>query len=339
MELPQITLDQIQERCTEQSFTRGVDYFYADAISNPVFHDYTLSATCQGTDIDPYHVTVELMPTGIDAAHCSCLYDWGGDCKHIVALLLTCFHNPETILSLEPLLATLASEPSSRLVHIISELLKHAPELAPIVQEYSNGSATPPSSTPLSSTPLSPETLSLVAVYREDIDHLFRHEFPEQHQFHHVLVQLEGLKRHAERLARLGETESALSLLHALIHQSIARYSDTLQQSELPQLVDECTKVFTEIVVNAREPVAIHEHCQMLLQLSFDAESVFTPLLTGLLEQICLTQETTELQITIERYLDENPDRLAHVQLLLALYLQSGQTEDYLRLARSEGEE
>ena len=329
MELPQITLDQIQERCTEQSFTRGVDYFYADAISNPVFHDYTLSATCEGTDIDPYHVTVELMPTGIDAAHCSCLYDWGGDCKHIVALLLTCFHNPETILSLEPLLATLASEPSSRLVHIISELLKHAPELAPIVQEHSNSPT----------TPLSSETLSLVAVYREDIDRLFRHEFPEQHQFHHVLVQLEGLKRHAQRLARLGETESALSLLHALIHQSIARYSDTLQQSELPQLVDECTKVFTEIVVNAREPVAIHEHCQMLLQLSFDAESVFTPLLTCLLEQICLTQETTELQITIERYLDENPDRLAHVQLLLALYLQSGQTEDYLRLAQSEGEE
>ena len=328
MELPQITLDQIQERCTEQSFTRGVDYFYADAISNPVFHDYTLSATCEGTDIDPYHVTVELMPTGIDAAHCSCLYDWGGDCKHIVALLLTCFHNPETILSLKPLLATLASEPSSRLVHIISELLKHAPELAPIVQEYSSGST----------TPLSSETLSLVAVYREDIDHLFRHEFPEQHQFHHVLVQLEGLKRHAQRLARLGETESALSLLHALIHQSIARYSDTLQQSELLQLVDECTKVFTEIVVNAREPVAIHEHCQMLLQLSFDVESVFTPLLTGLLEQICLTQETTELQITIERYLDENPDRLAHVQLLLALYLQSGQTEDYLRLAQSDGE-
>ena len=309
MELPQITLDQIQERCTEQSFTRGVDYFYADAISNPVFHDYTLSATCEGTDIEPYHVTVELMPTGIDAAYCSCLYDWGGDCKHIVALLLTCFHQPETILSLEPLLATLASEPNSRLVHIISELLKHAPELAPIVQEYSNGSTTSPSS----------ETLPLVAVYREDIDRLFTHEFPEQHQFHHVLVQLEGLKRHAERLARMGETESALSLLHALIHQSIARYSDTLQQSELPQLVDECTKVFTEIVVNAREPVAIHEHCQMLLQLSFDAGPLFTPLLTGFLEQICLTEDTAELQIAIEQYLDENPDRLAHVQLLLAI--------------------
>ena len=136
MQLPELTMDQIQERCTEQSFTRGVDYFYADAISNPVFHDYTLSATCEGTDIDPYHVTVELMPTGIDAAYCSCPYDWEGDCKHIVALLLTCVHDPETILSPEPLFATLASEPSSSLLRIISELLKYAPELAPIVQGY-----------------------------------------------------------------------------------------------------------------------------------------------------------------------------------------------------------
>ena len=103
MELPQITLDQIQQRCTEQSFTRGIDYFYAEAIGNPVFHDYTLSATCEGTDIDPYHVTVEFMPTGIDAAYCSCPYDWEGDCKHIVALLLTYIHTPYTILSLEPL--------------------------------------------------------------------------------------------------------------------------------------------------------------------------------------------------------------------------------------------
>ena len=309
MELPQITLDQIQQRCTEQSFMRGVDYFYVEAIGNPVFHDYTLSATCEGTDLDPYHVTVELMPTGIASTHCSCPYDWEGDCKHIVALLLTCVHDPETILSLEPLFATLASEPSSSLLRIISELLKRAPELVPIVQEFSDGFTTSPSPGPLSS----------VTVYREEIDRLFRQESPEQDGLHHVLIQLEGLRRHAESLARSGEMESALSLLHALIHQSIARHSATLRQNELPLFVDKCTKVFTEVVVNAQEPVAIHEHCQMLLQLSFDADPLFTPLLTALLEQICLTEDTTDLQIAIEQYLDKNPDRLAHVQLLLAI--------------------
>ena len=137
MQLPQLTLEQIHERCTEQSFTRGLDYFHNGAIDNPTFHDCSLSAICEGTDIDPYHVTVELTQTGIAATYCSCPYDWGGDCKHIIALLLTYVHEPDAILSLEPLFDTLASKPKSELLQVISELLKRAPELVPIAQAYS----------------------------------------------------------------------------------------------------------------------------------------------------------------------------------------------------------
>ena len=329
MQPPQLTPDQIQERCTEQSFTRGLEYFHAGAIGNPTLHGYTLSATCEGTDIDPYRLSVELMPTGIATTGCSCPYDWGGDCKHIVALLLTYIHAPDTVLSLEPLLATLAEKPKSSLLQVISELLKRAPELVPIAQVYSD----------LSVTPLCPGPLPLVTVYREQIDGIFGYGFLEQHQLHHVLTQLEGLRQHAESLAQLGETECALSILHALIHQSIVHYSDTLQKSELPRFVDKCTKAFTQIAVYAQEPAAILEHCRMLLRLSFEAEQVFIPLLTHLLEELCLTQETADLQTEIEQHLDENPDRQAHVQLLLALYFQSGRSDDYFQLAQSEGEE
>ena len=90
--------------------------------------------------------------------------------------------------------------------------------------------------------------------------------------------------------------------------------------------------------MSVQEPAAIFEHCRMLLRLSFETEWVFTPLLTHLLEQLCLTQEAADLQGVIEQRLDESPNRQAHVRLLLALYFQSGRTEDYLRLARSEGE-
>ena len=328
MQPPQVTPDQIQQRCTEQSFTRGLDYFHAGAIGNPTLHNYTLSAICEGTDIDPYRVTVELMPTGIASTDCSCPYDWEGDCKHIVALLLTYVEEPDAIYSLDTLLATLEAKPKSSLLQVISELLKRAPELVPLAQAYSDVPITPPC----------PGPLPLVTVYREQIDSIFGDGFLEQHQLHHVLSQLEDLRQHAESLAQLGETECALSILHALIHQSIARYSDTLQKSELPRFVDKCTKAFTQIVVNAQEPAAILEHCRMLLRLSFETERVFTPLLTHLLEQLCLTQEAADLQGVIEQYLDESPDRRAHVRLLLALYFQSGRTEDYLRLARSEGE-
>ena len=328
MELPELTQYHIQERCTEQSYRRGLDYFHMGAIGNPTLHDYTLSGTCEGTDIEPYRVTVELMPTGIAAADCSCPYDWGGDCKHIVALLLTYVHEPDAILSLEPLLTALAEKPKSNLLQVISELLKRAPELAPIAQAYSE----------VPVAPARTEPLPFIAVYQEQIDRLFGDSFLEQHQLHHVLTQLEGLQRYAKSLAQQGEMERALSILHALIHQSIVRYPDTLQQSELPRFVNKCTKTFTEIVTHARAPIALFEHCRMLLRLSFDAELVFTSLLTDLLEQLCVEEDTSELEAEIEGYLDESPDRGAHVRLLLALYLESDRTEDYIQLARSEGE-
>ena len=127
MKQPQITLDQIEERCTERSFTRGLDYFESGAIGNPALHGTTLSATCEGSMEEPYRVSVELMEGEIAYAFCTCPYDHGGDCKHIVALLLTYMDAPKTVCSLDTVLATLESKPQSTLLQVISELLKRAP--------------------------------------------------------------------------------------------------------------------------------------------------------------------------------------------------------------------
>ena len=268
------------------------------------------------------------MPTGIATTDCSCPYDWEGDCKHIVALLLTYIHEPEAMLSLEPLFATLAAKPKSSLLKVISELLKRAPQLAHIIQVYADIPTPPPDSGPL----------PLVAVYREQIDNIFGDSFFEQHQLYYVVTQLEDMRQQAEFLTQLDETERALSILHALIHQSIVRYSDTLDNNELLQFIDECITSFTQIVADAPESVSIQEHCRMLLQLSFDVEESFTSVLTYFLERVCSTQETADLQVMVEQNLDKSPDRQAHVHLLLGLYVQSGRTEDGLRLAQSERE-
>lgn len=328
MQLPILTEDQIRERCSEQSFERGVAYYFGGAIGNLVLQGYTLSANCQGTEAIPYSVSVELMPTRIATAHCSCPYSYDGDCKHIVALLLTYLHDPDLICSVDALLAELETKPKSNLLNIISELLKRAPELAPIAQIL----------TDIQEPPSCPEELLFVEVYKERIDHILGDGFLEQHQLRNVLIQLERLVQHAESLFQLGETDFALAILHALIHQSIVRYPNTLQKDELPRFVKECTKTFAQITMDTQQFSEIPSHCRMLLQLSFEAEKVFVPILTHLLEQLCLTQDTADLQATIEQRLDESHDRQAHVQLLLAQYQQTGQTEDYLNLARCEGE-
>lgn len=369
MRFPELTLDQIQDRCTAQSFTRGEEYFDMGMIGNPVLHGWTLSSTCEGTEEEPYHVSVELMPTGIAAADCSCPYDWGGDCKHIVALLLTYVHAPEVIYSLDALLTELAEKPNEILLRVISELLKRTPELVPVARFYGDIEEEPeveiepippelsayatvidevPDVEPASPTN-EPTVSATITTYRERVDRIFGNGFMEQHQLQQVLVQLEGLVAHAESLSQTGETEFALAVLHAVIHQSIVRYSDTLQRDDLPRFVNRCTKMFAEIVMATKEseaigfgteavPATFPEHCRMLLQLSFNAESVFAPILTELVEQVGVTQETSELQTLIEKHLDESPDRSAHVQLLLALYLNAGKTQHYLRLAQDEGE-
>ena len=327
-QLPDLTPHQVRSRCTEQSYERGVAYFFADTISNQVLQDWTLSARCEGSDIRPYRTSAELDPSGIAATRCSCPYDWEGDCKHIVALLLTYIEAPETIRRIGDLLAALALKPKSDLLQIISELLKRNPELVPIVQMSAEGPDTPPH----------PGQLRLVEVYKARIDQIFGSGFLEQYQLRDVLVQLEKLVQHAESLAQVGETEFALAILHALIHQSIVRYADTLQRGEVPQFVNKCTKAFVQIATNGEEQLAILEYCRLLLQLSFDAEQVFTPVLTHLIAELCLTQDTTDLQLMIAQHLDACLDRQAYVRLLLALYLRAGKIDAYLRLARSERE-
>lgn len=338
MQYPDLTEDQIQDRCTKKVFSRGEDYFYHEAIENAMFHDSTLSATCQGSEDTPYRVSVELTPTGIADAECSCPYDWGGDCKHIVALLLTYVHEREEIHSVEPILTALAEKPKATLLNVISELLKREPSLVPIVETYTDGVAesefgdAPTASASASTVVVSATT----TVYREQIDRLFGDGFLEQHQLNKVIEQLTELVQQAESLAQAGATEFALSILYALIHQSTARYEDTLQGPELPRFVGTCTTQFVQITDTLQELTALREYYQPLLELSFEAESAFTPHLIHLLKQLCTTQDTTDLQTTIEQQLDDSRDRQTLVQLLLHLYLTNEQIAAAFRLARRE---
>jgi len=54
--------------------------------------------TCHDREMsDPYQVRIIFDADGIREATCSCPYDWSGWCKHIVAMLLTYIHAPETM--------------------------------------------------------------------------------------------------------------------------------------------------------------------------------------------------------------------------------------------------
>ncbi|ADD03716.1 SWIM zinc finger domain protein [Natrialba magadii ATCC 43099] len=84
-ELRKPTRDAIRERCTAQSFQRGVSYFEEGRLRALRLEGRTVTATVQGSR--EYRTTVDLSAADFDS-WCSCPYDYAGDCKHIVAVLL-----------------------------------------------------------------------------------------------------------------------------------------------------------------------------------------------------------------------------------------------------------
>ena len=88
-ELPFISDAQITDRTTERSFARGVQYYDDELVDRVVWRNGLLTAEVQGSEGEPYVVQVRIDEyVGISSAECSCPYDFGGDCKHIVATLL-----------------------------------------------------------------------------------------------------------------------------------------------------------------------------------------------------------------------------------------------------------
>jgi uncharacterized Zn finger protein len=79
----------IRQNADDKSFERGRDYARSRAVSDLVWRGQTLQASVVGNEY--YRVTIGFSGQSkqiVQDATCSCPYDFGGWCKHIVATLL-----------------------------------------------------------------------------------------------------------------------------------------------------------------------------------------------------------------------------------------------------------
>ncbi|RME88471.1 MAG: SWIM zinc finger domain-containing protein [Anaerolineae bacterium] len=72
--------------------------------------------------------------SGIREAFCTCPYDWGGWCKHIVAVLLACARQPEQIEVRQPVDALLADLDGDQMRTLLLRLIEYRPELTDILE-------------------------------------------------------------------------------------------------------------------------------------------------------------------------------------------------------------
>lgn len=122
----------IRRHTDPQSFERGANYYRHGAILNPVRQGNELRAECQGSQYQPYRVTVTLDEQGITDYECSC--PRGGFCKHVVALLLTWVHQPDEFHVMAPVDELLAKCSREELIVLVKEMIVRQPDLVRLLE-------------------------------------------------------------------------------------------------------------------------------------------------------------------------------------------------------------
>lgn len=112
-----------------ESFTRGHDLYQSDAVFDSFRQGDILTGKCEGSSAPFYQLRVQLDEGGIQEASCPCPYDWGGYCKHIIALMLTYMHNPDAFIEQKNIKELLGQLDKDGLVYLITKIVDKNPDL------------------------------------------------------------------------------------------------------------------------------------------------------------------------------------------------------------------
>jgi uncharacterized Zn finger protein len=129
-----ITEGLIRQHAMAESFARGQAYFLAGVVRGLVRRADTVQAEVAGSPPEPYRVTLTFPGSTEVRARCTCPYDWGGWCKHIVAVLLAMLHHPEAVEDRPSLAALLAPLDRDALEELLLHLAKSDPSVVDVVE-------------------------------------------------------------------------------------------------------------------------------------------------------------------------------------------------------------
>ncbi len=209
--LPRVTEADVHKLASAQSFERGRDYYNQGAIFDTVRQGMELRAQCEGSEYEPYEVSVTLDEDGVADGYCSCPYEYDLVCKHIVALLLTYVHEPESFRFVELPRKALAEYSKEELIEAIGEIVGHNPKVMAAVKRAAKGMK--------SGKPMS------VAAYRNRARRAMRRDSPEM-----IERELKAMRSEAARLTKDGDLLGAGAIYHAALDEAVKEYDEEVQE-------------------------------------------------------------------------------------------------------------
>ena len=218
--LPTLTETYLKQQFDARTLQRGRQYYEQGAIANPTRKNNTLSATCHGTE--PYQVSITFK-RGTSSIETRCTCAVRGYCKHLVALLLTYIHEPETVKDLLSVSDLLASHDRDALLDLIQQLLQQDPELLSIVELSAAQQSHATASTTKKGKASNVALLDLSS-YERQIEQTMKMD-----NLGRIVGNLERLKEHGQALVNQKDLVNA-ARLYALLLSSMSNGYDYVMQ-------------------------------------------------------------------------------------------------------------
>jgi uncharacterized Zn finger protein len=229
------TEDMLRSLSAEQSFERGMQYYRAGAIDNATRQGNVLTALCEGSSTPAYRLRVELDQAGVRSASCTCPYDWGGLCKHLVALLLTYIYQPETFSERGPVADLLKGLEQGDLMTLIENLVFRDPDLYDWLETYISKPGVMKTVTPQgapaahTSKKEKRETMVSEQSYRRQVKNILHSldGLTSSQAYWGVsgmVKQLEEVRQSAVQFLEAGDPQGAITILLVLLQEMADEY-------------------------------------------------------------------------------------------------------------------
>ena len=347
MSIPQLSQEMIRRYASSQSWQRGEAYYYDGYVRRVVQRGSAIAAEVEGNDIRPYRVNISFDQGELDTAYCSCPYDYGGCCKHIVAVLLVCLREPETIEispSLEQILDRLNEVQTQAL---IQELVANKPELIDDIEYFADRVAPPvvvsasEENKPQRQITVDANKISSQVRYilRDAVRHF---EYGGEEDI--ATEEISGLIQDAQMYTQRGDTWNAIAMLTAITEACIENWDEVDDYGvDNDEVAWELSRAWCETILSADISEAEKVDLQVNLEFWRNDWGSYFDLAIAALEQgwdYPPLKQVLQGQITsLEAWEGEAPDYADDLaEIRLQILARQERYEEYLYLAEAEGQ-
>lgn len=357
--IPTYTEAEIRRIAGSEIFARGRDYVDGGMVQQLVMRGDTLHAVVEGSQYEPYQVTIHFIGNEIGAANCTCPYDWSGWCKHIVAVLLAAREEPQLVEERAVIKDLLEGLNRDQLSALLDELLTEQPVLVAAVESWIAQQKLATLTT-LPVNPLPDQATTLPSPQAPTLDSkTTRQEIRKALRGMSKVETAERLLDQVQTLLEANESRNALIVLEALTDEFIAALPDAEERYHAYydsddeddgsyDLLETLDTVWAEVILSLelsdKEAAALaeqledwadtvagagHEATFTIAQLALQYGWDYPPL------QRVLQGEITERGAWAEEA-PYGADELAQVRL--TVLDRQGRTQEYLHLAEAESQ-